>query len=98
MSFNEECYSILRKVPRGKVITYSELARAVGSPKSARAVGNAMNKNPYAPRVPCHRVVGANGEMVGFASGIANKIKMLKREGVELKNGKVDLKIYKVNL
>ena len=94
MNFNERCYSILRKVPRGKVVTYGDLAKAAGSPKAARAVGNAMNRNPYAPQVPCHRVVGANGTMVGFASGIAKKIKMLKEEGIEVKDGKVDLDKY----
>jgi methylated-DNA-[protein]-cysteine S-methyltransferase len=90
-SFNEKCYSKLREVPAGKVVTYGELARAVGKPGAARAVGNAMNKNPYAPRVPCHRVVGANGGMVGFASGVDKKIKMLRGEGVEVKKGNVDL-------
>src|SRR3989338_8987091 len=122
MNFNEKCYEILKKVPRGKVTTYGELARAVGSPKAARAVGNAMkrnpyvflstgnsskarlrarnkkefpvNKNPYAPEVPCHRVVGAKGEMVGFASGVDKKIKMLKEECVEVENGRVDLGKY----
>jgi len=53
-----------------------------------------MNKNPYAPKVPCHRVVGSNGKMTGFAHGIEKKIKMLKAEGVEVKNGIVDLKKY----
>lgn len=93
-SFNEKCYSILKKVPPGKVVTYGDLAKAVGSPKAARAVGNAMNKNPYAPEVPCHRVVGSNGSMTGFADGIPKKIKMLKEEGVEVVNGKVDLRKF----
>lgn len=87
----------MRRVPKGKVTTYGEIAWAVGSPRAARAVGNAMNKNPYAPRVPCHRVVGSSGGMTGFASGIANKIKMLKAEGVEIKEEKVDLGKYKFN-
>ncbi len=91
MKFNERCYEVLKKVPKGKVTTYAELAKAVGSPRAARAVGNAMNKNPYAPKVPCHRVVGSNGKMVGFASGIDKKIMLLKKEGVEIANRKVDL-------
>lgn len=91
MSFNEKCYEVLKGVPRGKVTTYGELARAVGVPGAARAVGNAMNKNPYAPEVPCHRVVGSNGKMVGFADGIDKKIKLLLAEGVEVKNRRVDL-------
>ena len=92
-SFNEKCYDILRKVPKGKVTTYGEIARALGT-KAYRAVGNAMNKNPYAPRVPCYRVVGSNGKMVGFADGVSKKIKMLKAEGVEVVEGKVDLDKY----
>lgn len=97
MSFNEKIYALLKKVPKGKVTTYGELAKAVGSPKAARAVGNAMNKNPYAPKVPCHRVIGSDGSMTGFASGIKNKVTMLKKEGVEVKNNKVNLEkhLYK---
>ena len=92
-SFNEKCYEILRRVPRGRVTTYGEIARALNT-EAYRAVGNAMNRNPYAPRVPCHRVVGSNGKMVGFASGVSKKIKMLKEEGVEVVNGKVNLEKY----
>jgi len=77
-SFNECCYSILSKVPKGKVTTYGAVAKALNT-KAYRAVGNAMNKNPYAPKVPCHRVVGSDGSMTGFASGIKNKVKMLKK-------------------
>jgi len=96
-SFNERCYSELKKVPKGKVTTYKALAKALNS-KAYRAVGNAMNKNPYAPKVPCHRVVGSDGSMTGFASGINNKIKMLKSEGIEIKNNKVDLSKYEHKL
>ena len=93
-SFNSLCYQILKKVPRGKATTYKEIARAAGKPKAARAVGNAMNRNPFAPKVPCHRVVKSNGEVGGFASGTKKKIEMLKKEGIEIKEGKVDLKKY----
>mgnify|MGYP001603708645 CR=1 FL=1 len=92
-SFNERCYTLLRKVPKGKVTTYKEIARALRT-KAYRAVGNAMNKNPHAPRVPCHRVVKSNGVVGGFASGTKKKIKMLKKEGVEIVNGKINLKKY----
>ena len=88
--FNEKCYDKLKKVPKGKVTTYKELAAALGV-KAYRAVGNAMNKNPHAPKVPCHRVVMANGEVGGFSSGVKNKIKILKSEGIEIKKGKIDL-------
>lgn len=91
--FNERCYKFLKKVPKGKVTTYKELARAMNS-KAYRAVGNAMNKNPNAPRVPCHRVINSSGDIGGFSSGIKNKIKILEKEGVEVKNNKIDLKKY----
>lgn len=96
-TFNERCYSILKRVPKGKVITYKALAHALNT-KAYRAVGNAMNKNPYAPKVPCHRVVGSDGSMTGFASGIPAKVKMLKNEGIQVKNNKVDLEKYEFKL
>lgn len=92
-SFNERCYALLRKVPKGKVTTYQELAHALGT-KAYRAVGNAMNKNPYAPEVPCHRVVKSDGTLGGFASGPAKKKIMLKEEGIELVHNAVDLGKY----
>ncbi len=87
-TFDERCYALLRRVPRGKVTTYSELAHALGS-RGYRAVGNAMNRNPYAPAVPCHRVVKSNGCLGGFAHGAAAKARLLKGEGVEIRNGRV---------
>lgn len=93
LSFNERCYSMLRNVPKGKVTTYKALAKALGT-KAYRAVGNAMNKNPYAPEVPCHRVVNADGAIGGFAHGTAKKIQMLQAEGIKLQNNKVNLDIY----
>jgi len=96
-AFQEKIYSKLRKVPKGRITTYGELARAVDS-KAFRAVGQAMHKNPYAPQVPCHRVVAGDGGIGGFASGVKNKIKLLKKEGVEIKNNRIidfKKKIYK---
>ncbi len=61
----------------------------IGKPKAHRAVGSAMNKNPFAPKVPCHRVVKSNGEIGGFADDISVKIKRLHKEGVEILNNKV---------
>jgi len=96
-TFNEKCYDILRKVPKGRVTTYKEIAGALKS-KGYRAVGNAMNKNPRpgsgAGRVPCHRVVKSSGEIGGFAHGTKKKIEMLRKEGVEVKDGRIDLKRY----
>lgn len=93
MNFQEKCYTVLKTVPKGKITTYKEIAKALNS-KAYRAVGTAMNKNPYAPKVPCHRVINSNGKVGKFASGIKNKIKLLKSEGVEIKNNKIDLNKY----
>jgi len=93
VNFNERCYQLLRKVPKGKVTTYKSLATALNT-KAYRAVGNAMNNNPYAPEVPCHRCIKANGEIGGFASGTKNKIKMLKAERIEIKGNKINLEKY----
>ena len=87
--FQSECYEALKKVPKGKVITYAGLAREIGKPKAHRAVGNAMNKNPFAPKVPCHRVVKSNGELGGFADDINVKIKRRHEEGVDVLNNKI---------
>ena len=87
--FQSECYEALKKVPKGKVITYAGLARMVGRPKAHRAVGSAMNKNPYAPQVPCHRVVKSNGDLGGFATDIKVKIKRLQKEGVVISDNKI---------
>jgi methylated-DNA-[protein]-cysteine S-methyltransferase len=86
--FEENCYALLRKVPRGRVTTYKALAEALGT-KAYRAVGQAMNKNPYAPRVPCHRVVSSDGSLGGFASGPRKKIVILRAEGVQVRDGRI---------
>lgn len=93
MKFNEKVYEICRQIPQGKVSTYKEIAHKLNC-KAYRAIGNALNKNPYAPKVPCHRVIKNTGEVGGFASGTKNKIKLLKKEGIEIKNNKIDLKEY----
>ena len=96
--FEKKVYEKLKKVPKGKITTYVDLARAVGKPGAARAVGNALNKNPFAPQVPCHRVVKNTGELGGFASGARKKIARLKKEGVEVKFGRIknfNLILYK---
>ncbi len=82
MTFNEKVWALCARVPAGRVTTYGEIAKAAGQPGAARAVGNAMNRNPYAPTVPCHRVVGSTGKLTGFAQGLKVKAKMLRDEGV----------------
>ena len=88
MNFQEKVYNLCKNIPKGKVSSYKEIANALNS-KAYRAVGNALNKNPYAPIVPCHRIIGNNGFLVGFASGLKNKSKLLKKEGIKIKNYKV---------
>jgi O-6-methylguanine DNA methyltransferase len=93
MSFNQKVWAMTARVPAGRVTTYAEIARALGS-KGYRAVGNALNKNPYAPQVPCHRVVGSNGNLTGFAGGLEMKKRMLANEGIAVKNGRADVKSF----
>lgn len=71
----------LLAVPYGTVISYQDLAAGVGKPKSARAIGQAVNKNPIAIIVPCHRVIGSRGDLVGYAGGLKKKEYLLKLEG-----------------
>ncbi len=88
MLFNEKVWELCKQVPKGKVTTYKEIAAAMGT-KAYRAVGNALNKNPHAPIVPCHRVVGSDGSLVGFARGLKKKAELLRKEGVKIRHGKI---------
>lgn len=88
MGFNEKIWQLCKKIPRGRVTTYKLLAEAAGT-KAYRAVGNALNTNPYSPVVPCHRVVGSDGSLVGFAHGLKKKAELLRKEGVKVKNVKI---------
>lgn len=92
-SFKEKVYEITRKIPKGKVATYGQIARLAGNPKAARAVGYFMKTNPDAPHTPCHRVVAADGSLTGYSAkgGIKKKKQMLIEEGVFFKKNKVDL-------
>lgn len=82
-SFTIQVLKTIQKIPVGKVITYATLAKAVGSPRSARAVGNALHINPFAPQVPCHRVIKSDGTLGGYGWGQSAKLKILKNEGVD---------------
>jgi len=84
--FQIKVWKYLMKIPKGKVKTYKQVAIGINRPKSARAVANACSKNPYAPTVPCHRVIKSDGSIGGF-SGPGGKIykeKLLKKEGFSL--------------
>jgi len=87
-SFNERCYEVLKRVPKGKVTTYREIANALKT-KAWRAVGSAMAKNKELFVVPCHRVVRSNGEIGQYALGTDKKSELLNNEGVLVIDGKV---------
>lgn len=80
--FSSKVFFACARIPKGKVSTYSEIALAIGSPKSARAVGNALNKNPDTKKTPCHRVIRSDGSVGGYAFGAKKKFLLLKSEGV----------------
>ena len=89
-------YSLCRKIPKGRVTTYGEIARVLNT-KGFQAIGQALKCNPYAPHVPCHRVVKSTGSIGGFKGKKAGKeteekIKLLEKEGVWFINGKIDQK------
>lgn len=92
--FQQQVYNLTAQIPKGKVATYHGIARALKNSNASRAVGNALNKNPYAPKVPCHRVIKSDGQIGGFASGTRRKEIMLKKEGLKIISGKIDLKRY----
>ena len=84
--FQIKVWKFLKKIKKGEVKTYKEVAIAIKRPKAARAVANACAKNPYAPKIPCHRVIRSDGTLGGFSSpgGTKTKKKMLMKEGFSI--------------
>ena len=80
-TFTERVYDVVRNIPKGKTMTYGEVAKAMGAPGAARAVGNALNKNRDLKNIPCHRVIRSDGSTGGYAFGAKKKIAILKKEG-----------------
>ena len=78
--FQKRVWEVTRRIPRGQTMTYGEIARQIGSPRAARAVGQAMARNHWPVVVPCHRVVGHGGQLTGFGGGLAMKQRMLEME------------------
>jgi len=78
--FKEKVYEIVKKIPKGKVMTYEEVAKMAGRPKAYRAVGNILNRN-YDSKIPCHRVIRSDQKTGGYNRGPDEKIKLLKKEG-----------------
>lgn len=89
-------YEAVKKIPKGHVATYGQIAEMAGNPRMSRAVGNALHKNPDPLHIPCFRVVNSKGELAGafaFGGGKA-QAELLREDGVEVVNGKVDLEKY----
>lgn len=82
--FQRKVWKALEQIPYGETRSYGEIARMIGKPKAARAVGMANNRNPLSIVVPCHRVIGRNGDLVGYGGGLSLKTKLLKLEGISL--------------
>ncbi|HIT62427.1 MAG TPA: MGMT family protein [Candidatus Caccovivens faecavium] len=95
-NYFENVYDLVKKVPKGKVVTYGEIARAIGNPRMSRQVGWALHVNPKPGVIPCHRVVNRFGELSSaFAFGGVNRqAELLREDGVEVIDNKVDLNKY----
>jgi len=85
MNLDVKIYNKLIQVPKGKVITYGELANSIGLKNGQRAVGNIVGRNPFPLVIPCHRVVKSNGKIGGYAYGVRMKTNLLKKEGIKIK-------------
>lgn len=83
-AFQQRVWMVLRAIPYGETRTYGELAAAIGSPNASRAVGMANHRNPIPIVIPCHRVIGANGTLTGYAGGLEVKRKLLALEGINI--------------
>ena len=84
--FQIKVWNYLKKIPRGEVRTYLQVAKAIGKPKAHRAVANAVGKNPYPPKIPCHRVIRTDGSLGGYSGegGIKTKLRLLRSEKVDI--------------
>jgi len=84
--FQLKVWKYLKTIPKGQIRTYSEVAKAIKKPKAVRAVANAIGKNPYAPKIPCHRVIRSDGALGGYSGrgGIKQKLKLLRSEKVAI--------------
>jgi O-6-methylguanine DNA methyltransferase len=80
-NFREAVLKIVRRIPRGKVLTYKKVSQLAGRPNAARAVGSILRTN-FNPAIPCHRVVRSDGNIGGYNRGVGNKIRLLQREGI----------------
>lgn len=77
--FQKEVFRVVKKIPKGQVLTYKQVAKLAGRPKAYRAVGNILNKN-YDPQIPCHRVIRSDGKAGGYNRGEVRKVEILRKE------------------
>lgn len=95
-SFQKRVYKIVRKIPKGKVLTYKRIAKLAGSSRAWRAVGNVLNQNPDLKTTPCHRVIRSDGRIGGYKYGAKRKIALLKKEGIIIdSHGKITSRFNK---
>ncbi len=94
--FAEQVYNLTSQIPEGKVSTYGTIAKRLGKPKASRAVGRILGANPHPIVVPCHRVVSSDGALRGYSApgGLKTKAEILRKEGIEVTRGRVDLSRY----
>jgi len=90
MNFKGKVLKVVAKIPKGKVLTYKEVAKLSGFPQAWRVVGNILNKNQN-PKIPCHRVIKSNGKIGGYNQGIKKKIALLKKEGLKIERVKISV-------
>lgn len=79
--FQKKVYNFVKTIPKGKTVTYKEVAVAIGHPRAYRAVGNALNRNPHLGAIPCHRIVRSDNQPGGYVLGMKKKIELLEKEG-----------------
>ncbi len=88
-AFSQRVWNAMLRIPKGKVATYQTIAKMAGNVNASRAVGNACNANPFAPDVPCHRVVASDGSLGGYAHGTKKKVELLKSEGIVVRKNNI---------
>ncbi len=87
--FKKKAFRVVKKIPKGRLATYKKIALKLGNKNLSRAVGNALGKNEDFKNIPCHRIIKSDGRVGGYAKGTEKKISLLKREGIEIKKGKI---------
>ena len=92
--FQDKVYKTVKKIPKGKIMSYKEVAQRAGKPRAWRAVGNILAENK-SPQIPCHRVIRADKKIGGYNKGAEKKIKLLRKEDIIIKNGKITSRFNK---